>query len=799
MPGVRTAVVEYLHLSDNQRALVAALEFLDDNDHHSDVAGHSTWLKESLAERLPAYMVPRVCLRIDVIPKNASGKTDRKAVRQFMMREGIQIADTKSRSASKTGKVDTDREAVVRKLWAAVLGVEAETIDRHDNFFDIGGDSISAMRVVAIAKTETLGLRVLDIFENPVLFKMAVVAKGLTRSALEAASPPPYRPFQLLGGVDNNIDAFLEEAVCPITGTGKESIQDVFPATDAAAFNVAGALTAAQTEVNTFVLDTDRGLDLVRLQQSCVLLAQHIEAFRTAFAFDLRNGRLLQIILKSYQHNVLVVKAEGSLEDATARLFEGSMCRQPLRLGTPMVNMAILQQVESKKTRILLRMSHALYDAISLPIILDTLRKLYHQQDAYEPPPLGSFADYVANLNRQTSDTSYSYWRGLLDGSAMPELIPATESVHQSPVRMAFTKEKVIAVPKSKGEGITTSTIISCAWAHVLAQYTGKSDVVFGDTISGRNLVEPSISSTVVGCCATNVPMRVRFADSSGGYSILQLLHQVRDQQRNRIPHEGVSFRSLIRECTDWSPATRFTSVVNHRPAKPAAKSGSGQIGIQVSTLTTEMKPLTTWYDLAVVSQENDGTVEMSLGYSTMAFHPDAAQALLEDLADTVHILLNAGPSKSDHIALLGTEAMPKSSSHFATLRPVRSAKEQSPTEGRSNNAMSTDKPNDSSLRVLDTIWFSVFTSKRTSMGTLLPDGPTTDMRYLPFYRLGGDFLDAAYFIALIQRRIKTAEAEVNGDAISISHAQVTIDDVLHHPSLVGFASVLNQKQLQLI
>lgn len=786
MPKIRTAVVEYLHLGDNQRALVAALEFLDDNASDNDVAGHSIWLKESLAERLPAYMVPRLYLPIDKIPKNASGKTDRKAVRLFMMSEGNQMANAKSRRASKTGKVDTDREAVMRKLWAAVLGVEEETIDRQDNFFDIGGDSISAMKVVATARTESLDLRVLDIFENPVLFKLAVVPKSPTRWALEAASPPPYRPFQLLDGVDqNNIDAFLDEVVCPITGIGKESIQDVFPATDAVAFSVVGALTAAQAEVNTFVLDTDRGLDLVRLQHSCMLLAQHIEAFRTAFAFDLRNGRLLQIILKSYEHNVLVVKAAGSLEDATESLYEGHMCRQPFQLGTPMLNMAILQQDESKKTRILLRMSHAIYDAMSLPIILDTLRKLYHQwDDACEPPLLGSFAHYVADLNRQTSDTSYSYWRSLLEGSTMPELIPVTESDHhhhQSPVRMAFTKDKVISMPKSKGEGITTSTLISCAWAHVLAQYTGKSDVVFGDTISGRNVVDPSIGSTVVGCCATNIPMRIRFADGSGQqHSILQLLNQVRDQQRNRIPHEGVGFRSMIRECTDWSPASRFTSVVNHRPAKPAAKSASGQIDFQVSTMTTEMKPLTTWYDLAVVSQENDGTVEMSLGYSTRAFHLDTAQALLEDLADTVQILLNAGPSKSDQIALLGTEAMPRSSLNFA---------------------MSTDKLGDSSLRVLETIWFSVFTPKRTTSVAVLPrDEPTPDMRDLPLYRLGGDLLDAAHFIALIQRRIKTApEAEVNGYAIAVSHAQVTIDDVLHHPSLVEFASVLHQKHLELI
>ncbi|KAH6960226.1 BcNRPS9, nonribosomal peptide synthetase [Fusarium avenaceum] len=795
MPKVRMAVVEYLQLSGNQRALVAALEFLEDDDNRSDVIDHSAWLKKSLAERLPAYMVPRVYLQIDKMPKIISGKIDRKAVRKFMMNKGMQTADMKSQSASQTGKVDTEREAIVRNLWADVLGVEAETIDRHDNFFDIGGDSIIAMKFVAAAKAEGLGIRVLDIFENPVLSKMAVVAKSISGSALEAASTPPHRPFQLLDGVENGIDAFLEEMVCPVTGTEKESIQDVFPATDPVSFSVAGALTTAQTEVNTFVIDTDPGLDLARLQQSCELLAQHIEAFRTAFAFDLHNGRLLQIILKSYQHNVLVVKTEDLLEDATKRIVEEDISRQPLRLGAPLVNMAILQQQESKKTRMLLRMSHAIYDALSLPIILDTLRKLYHGQDTSERP-LASFAEYVADLSQQTSDTSYNYWKNLLYGSQMPEVSPVTEFEHQNSLRMAFTEEKVLPLPKSKGDGITTSTIISCAWAHVLAQYTGRSDVVFGDTISGRNLVDPSIASTAVGCCATNVPMRIKFDDTSGQHSVSQLLNQVRDQQRNRISHEGVGLRSLIRECTDWSPATRFTSIVNHRPANQAAKSASGQISFQVSTITTEVKPLMTWYDLAVISREENGNVVMTLGYSTTGFHSDTAQSLLQDLSDTVRILLDS--AHLNQLALLGTEAMPRSCSGLPMLQSVNGSKEHSSSEGRSSNPLSPDKLADSTLSILDTIWFSVFTSKRTSVGSLSSDEPTTEMGYLPFYKLGGDFLDAAWFITLIQERIETTKAKVNGDSISTLHAQVTLDDVLHHPSLVEFSSILDQKQLRL-
>ena len=471
-----------------------------------------------------------------------------------------------------------------------------------------------------------------------------------------------------------------------------------------------------------------------------------------------------------------------------------------------MIYMAILWQEESKATRILLRMSHAIYDGMSLPIIMETLRKLYHQQEAYAEPPLSSFAAYVADLDRQTSDTSYSYWRSLLEGSSMPELTPVTGSGQQIPMRMAFTKDKVMPLPASKGEGITISTIISCAWAHVLAQFTGKSDVVFGDTISGRNVVNASISSTVVGCCATNVPMRIRFTDGSGSeHSILQLLKQVQDQQRSRITHEGVGFRSMIRQCTDWSPATYFTSIVNHRPARPAAQSASGQIGFQVSTITTEKNPLTTWYDLAVLSRENDGTVEMSLGYSAMAFHPDTAQALLDDLVHIVHILVDALPSTLDQTILHGTQAMPRSASKVAMLRPVTTQQQKNPSQngGRPGNDMPTNKPNNTISTILDTIWSSTFPSARTSAGMLSSDEPSTpeDVRYLPFYQLGGDLLDAAHFIASIQRRIKTTKAHMNGDAVSNEqqHAQVTVDDILQHPSLAEFASVLHQRRLELV
>ena len=797
VPNARGVVVEYLTQQDDQRALVAAIEFIDPGC--SDLPSISEWLKTSLAEKLPSYMVPRVYMQMDVIPKTASGKTDRRTVRNMMVAEGSRPADQLLPDISKpkrAGKVHGDRETLVRRLWAAVLGIETDSIDREDSFFDLGADSITAMKLVAASKPEDLNVKVLDVFKNPVLWKLAAATQDIGGSvqATQSGSKQQNHPFKLLDNVDN-IDAFLDDVVYPVTGAERESILDAFPATDAVAFNVVGALMSSQIEVNTFVLDTDSGLDLDRLQKSCMLLAQHVEAFRTVFAPNLHNGKLLQIILKSYQQDVPLIKIDDSVESATERLLEREMSRR-FELGRPLVNMAILHQEETNKTRVLFRMSHAIYDGLSLPIIWDTLRKLYDNQDGPETL-LSSFSAYVHDLTAHTSDMTCNYWKKLLEGSVMPELGSATKPDNQSPLPMAFTGATDIPVSRLRGRGITTSAVINCAWAHVLAQYTGRDDVVFGDTISGRNLADPSISDTLVGCCATHVPMRVKF-DSSGQQTLLDPLHQVRDQQRDRIPHEGLGFRTIIRNCTDWAPSTRFTSIVNHRPGKSSAKPDGVGLDFSVSTVTTETRPLTTWYDLAVVSEEIGGVVKINLGYSTMAFQPETAQALLKDLAATVHFIMDVGASRLDQSALYETKAMPKSSLALANL-PLITGSENGISEGKvMKNGTATGELVDAGSAALERLWFSVFASKRSRQASLLADDTQTRKgRQMLFYQLGGDLLDAAHLVALIEHHRKKKRSS-NGNGVKISDSEVTIDHILLHPTLVGFAGFLHHRRIEL-
>ncbi|KAF9700091.1 hypothetical protein EKO04_001733 [Ascochyta lentis] len=115
-------------------------------------------LLEMVRTRLPSYMVPRVIKVIDRMPLNNNGKIDRKALERNTQRKSRQ--DTPN-SDDRTLSVFENQ---VRQIWGDILCIEPTTIGRNDRFFDIGGDSITAMRVVLETRKHSLAITVRDVF-----------------------------------------------------------------------------------------------------------------------------------------------------------------------------------------------------------------------------------------------------------------------------------------------------------------------------------------------------------------------------------------------------------------------------------------------------------------------------------------------------------------------------------------------------------------------------------------------------------------------------------------------------------
>ncbi len=118
-------------------------------------------VRSALAQRLPAYMVPAAVVVIDALPLTPNGKLDTRA----LPAPEYQGADRYRAPASAT-------EEILAGIYARVLGVERVGVD--DSFFDLGGDSLLAMRVVAAVNTGLgAGLAVRAVFEAPTVAQLA--------------------------------------------------------------------------------------------------------------------------------------------------------------------------------------------------------------------------------------------------------------------------------------------------------------------------------------------------------------------------------------------------------------------------------------------------------------------------------------------------------------------------------------------------------------------------------------------------------------------------------------------------
>jgi thioesterase domain-containing protein/acyl carrier protein len=153
---VRTALAG---LDGVQQAVVIARE---DRPGDKRLAGYVTGTAEPvkirarLAERLPAYMVPAAVVLLDALPVTVTGKLDTRAL------PAPEYYDTDGGYRGPATHV----EEILVGIYAQVLGVDRVGVD--DSFFDLGGDSLSAMRTItAINNSLDAGLSVRDVLEAP--------------------------------------------------------------------------------------------------------------------------------------------------------------------------------------------------------------------------------------------------------------------------------------------------------------------------------------------------------------------------------------------------------------------------------------------------------------------------------------------------------------------------------------------------------------------------------------------------------------------------------------------------------
>ena len=142
-------------------------------------------MRAALAERLPAYMVPAAVVVIEALPLTVNGKLDTRALPAPEYRE----VDHYRAPGNLT-------EEILAGIYAQVLGLERVGVD--ESFFELGGDSLSAMRVIAsVNKSLDAGVSVRALFEAPTVAQLAprIGEEGDALEPLVAVERPAVVPL----------------------------------------------------------------------------------------------------------------------------------------------------------------------------------------------------------------------------------------------------------------------------------------------------------------------------------------------------------------------------------------------------------------------------------------------------------------------------------------------------------------------------------------------------------------------------------------------------------------------------
>lgn len=498
-------------------------------------------LRESVMERLPAYMVPQTIKILEKMPINANGKVDRKALTESISTQ--MVAQGPKRQPTK------EIEQQMQKLWAQVLNIDASIIGLDDSFFQLGGDSIAAMKLVGATRKAKISLTVSDIFKLPTLVAISGL-QGQEDFQIEESKAP--EPFSLISeAVKNSVMESATEFV------DASSIADIFPITSFQSLNIEESLKFPFQSFNYFFIDFGLGLDAERLEKSCDTLTENFLSLRSCFVPA--QGKYWQIVMQKLSISMIVNETtEDPVQVAEQFCFnDRNEGFQPGQSPTKFV----LIRNKSKGSRLILRLSHNQYDGVSMPALINTLRDLYIGKTISLGP---DFSVYRAYCTRR-ENISISHWGDLLHGSNLTELASSIASLETSPVPKSNTPEtivleQVVNLPHLP-DGISLASVISSAWAVVLSDLTGQQDVVYGSLVNGRNAAILGIED-IVGPCINIVPVRAQLQAAQTCHELLSSIHQ---QHLSLGEADSLGLESIIENCTNWPAGASFDSILQHQ------------------------------------------------------------------------------------------------------------------------------------------------------------------------------------------------------------------------------------------
>jgi amino acid adenylation domain-containing protein/non-ribosomal peptide synthase protein (TIGR01720 family) len=486
-------------------------------------------IRKFLGDRLPSNMIPSYYVHMDEIPLTPNGKVDH---RNLPTPE-----DTRPELLTDYVAPETEREQILEKIWAEAFGLQE--IGIHDNFFDLGGDSIINIQITTQATQKGLFFTPKMLFENPTIASLATVVE--MESTVIA-------------------DQTLVTGLVPLT-----PIQHWFferEPSNPHHYNQA------------LLVETNTPLKKDTLEKALYELALHHDALRSRFVQS-KSGWKQEIFGEETAEIPLTWKDLSVYPDQDQKeIFEtvAKNINNNLNISHgPIAQAAYFDLGNGKPGKLLIVIHHLVIDSVSWRVFIEDLEtgiRIANGEDVCLPAKTSSVKQWAEQLSEyaQTKEVTsdIEYWKENNTRDDIPPIpvdYPESQQNSHADVEvfsLELEEETTVQLLQETQHAYNTKTdeLLLAGLANVLTQWTASTDCMIDIEGHGREEIDENITLLrTIGWFTNLYPVVLRLPDQRDR---AQTIMAVKEQLR-QIPKRGIS-NGLLRYLNYDSPLGEITT-----------------------------------------------------------------------------------------------------------------------------------------------------------------------------------------------------------------------------------------------
>jgi amino acid adenylation domain-containing protein len=583
-------------------------------------------LRSYLKEKLPDYMVPSAFVRLDTLPLTSNGKVNRR----LLPEPGSSRPELDNPFVAPGTLV----EEKLASIWTEVLSLDQVGI--HDNFFDLGGHSLAATRVVSqVIKQFQLEIPIQYFFHTPTVAGLA--------NYIEKA------PLSDYGTSDVSVRSVSRDGQLPLSFSQERLwfLDQLEPG--GYTYNLLAAYHL-KGELNINALE--RSINEI--------IARH-EVLRTIFKSV--GGQPEQIILPSMAINIPLLDLRGVVSEgerqSEVRRLSREEAQRPFDLAHgPLLRISLLRLTDSEY--ILFRaMHHIIIDGWSGGVLFRELAQFYeafsNNRPSLHPNLPIQYADFASWqrqwLQGEVLETHLSYWNKILENPPTLQLAtdrprPAIQTSHGA--HQSFVLSETLSAELnnlSQRHGVTLFMTLLAAFQTLLCRYTGQTDIVIGSPVAGRNRGD---LESLIGFFLNMLALRI---DLSGNPTFRNLLTRTKEVCLGALAHQDLPFEKLIEEMhakRDLSHHPLFQVTFGFR--------NTPRFSIQLAGLKAqefEVDSEIARFDLNLFMEEDESSLRGYVNYNTDLFNVDTIQRLITHFKNLLKSIVTDPGQRISNLSIL--------------------------------------------------------------------------------------------------------------------------------------------------